>query len=213
MSEDRVVGAFAVAVEVLRHNRRDGHGNTDEDVVVDTNPVDVEPGQSALGGAPWPPLTTTAFREPGQGPDPGFDGMQIAEVLFLRVQVRSKIMAHEREEGSDSKGFVAVTHDLKIDGVPVVVELEEGGGGVDGNHEQNADDLALLSRFRVVVGVHKDEVEREGDGDDGTCSGDDKGEVVEGQRTGDEDLGSGEDWGAGETMLACSRGRGGWAEG
>lgn len=49
-------------------------------------------------------------------------------------------MTEQCEEGGDGEGFVAVAYDLEVDCVPVKVEGEEGGGGVDGDHEEDSDD-------------------------------------------------------------------------
>lgn len=51
-------------------------------------------------------------------------------------------MAQEGEEGGDTEGFVAVAEDLEIDGVVVEVDAEPRDEGVDGDHEQDADDAA-----------------------------------------------------------------------
>lgn len=68
-------------------------------------------------------------------------------------------MAHEGEEGRDGKGFVAVADDLEVDGMPVVPDTEEGRGRVDGNHEQDADNVLLFSRLGVVDRMSPHQVE------------------------------------------------------
>lgn len=97
----------------------------------------------------------------------------IAEVVLLGMDIWGEVVAHEREEGCDGESLVAVAHELEVDRVPVVPELKKGGGGVDGDHEENADDLTLLARLGVVDGVHEDEVEGEAYCDDGAGAGDD----------------------------------------
>lgn len=42
------VGTFAVSFEVLGHNCRYGHGDTNEAVVIYTNPDDIKPRQTTL---------------------------------------------------------------------------------------------------------------------------------------------------------------------
>jgi hypothetical protein len=44
-------------------------------------------------------------------------------------------VAHEGEEGGDTEGFVAVTEDLKVDGVMVEIYAEPCNEGIDGDHE------------------------------------------------------------------------------
>jgi hypothetical protein len=51
-------------------------------------------------------------------------------------------VAQEGEEGGDTESFVAVADDLEIDGVVVEVDAEPCDEGVDGDHEQDADDAA-----------------------------------------------------------------------
>lgn len=126
VSKDRAVGAFAVLFKVLGNDSRNGHGDTDKAVVVDTNPVNIEPGQAALRRAPWPALAAAALGEPADGHDPGFDGTHLAEELLLGVQIRGDIVAEQSKEGSNGKGLVAVGNNLKVDGVSVPLNLEEG---------------------------------------------------------------------------------------
>lgn len=52
-------------------------------------------------------------------------------------------MTHKREEGGDCEGFVAVTYDLKVDGVLVKEVREEGDCSVDGYHEEDAYDAVV----------------------------------------------------------------------
>lgn len=48
----------------------------------------------------------------------------------------------------------------------VVVEGEEGDDGVDGDHEEDADDVALFPGTGVVEGMLEDEVEGDADGEE-----------------------------------------------
>lgn len=154
-------------MKVLCHHSRDGHRNAHKAVVVDADPDDIEPRQTTLGRAPRPALTTAALGEPIQRPDPRFDGPQLAKEVLLRVQIRRRVVAEERKEGGNGKGLVAVRHDLEVDGVPVPLDLAERGDGVDGDHEEDADDLLLLARARVVDGVEEDEGQAQDGGDEG----------------------------------------------
>lgn len=140
VAKDGAVGAFTVAVKLLRQDSRDGHGDANEAVVVDADPDDVEPSQAALGRPPRTALTATALGEPINGQDPGFDGSHFAKVGLLVVEVGGDIVTHEGEEGRNGKGLVAIGNDLEVDGVPVPLDLEEGGDGIDGDHEENAND-------------------------------------------------------------------------
>lgn len=157
MGEVGAVGALAIAVVFVRHNGGDGHGNTNEAVVVDSDPDDVEPGETADGRAPWPPVASAALLEPVERPYPFFDGMQFPEELFLRVEVGRGVLAQQSKEGRNRKGFVAVGNDCKVDGLVVVSQLEEGRGGVDGNHEEDADDagevVSAVSRAKIPISV------------------------------------------------------------
>ena len=142
--KDGAVGALAVSLKVLGHNGRDGHGNSDEAVVVDADPDDVEPRQAALGRAPGAPVAAAALCEPVEGPNPGLHGAHLAEEVLLRMQVRGDIVTDEGEEGGDGKGLVAVRDDLEVDGVPVPLDLEVSRDGVNGDHKEDADDAAAV---------------------------------------------------------------------
>jgi hypothetical protein len=64
--------------------------------------------------------------------------------------------------------------------VPVEAQAQERRRGVDGHHEEDADDVLLLARLGVVRGVHHDEVQAHDDRDEGRGGGYDEGELVEG---------------------------------
>ena len=139
------------------------------------------------------PSTAAALCEPADGPDPRLHRVQGPEVDLLRAQVRPGVMAHQREEGRDCEGLVAVAQDSKVDGVPVVVQRQEGRGGVDGHHEQDPDDLLLFMGHSVVNGVHQDQVQADGHGHGGRGARDEDGQMVEGQVACQGELGVGED--------------------
>lgn len=93
VTKDGAVGAFAVLFKVLGDDGGNGHGDTDKAVLVDTNPVDVEPGEAALGRAPGTALTAAAGGKPVDWQDPGLDGAHLTEELFLRMQIGRSIVA------------------------------------------------------------------------------------------------------------------------
>lgn len=140
MPKDRTVGALAVSVMVLRYDGRYGHRNANKAVVVDTDPQDVEPGQTAFWHPPYPSLSTTALGKPVDRHDPRLDGMQLPEENFLAMQVGGHIMAQECEEGGDGEGLVTIGYYLEVDGMPVPLELQVGRDGVYWDHEQDAND-------------------------------------------------------------------------
>ena len=61
--------------------------------------------------------------------------MNTTEVFLLAVQIRGDIVAHEGEEGGDTERFVAVAHDLKVDGVLVKEYAKECDKGINRDHE------------------------------------------------------------------------------
>lgn len=217
VAEHGAVGALAVTAKVLRNDSSDGHGDADKAVLVDADPDDVEPSQAAGRHAPGSTLAATAFLKPVDGSHPLLDAPEIAEVVLLVVEVRSNVGAEEGKEGGDRKGFVTVAYYLKIDRVPVEAEGQERGGSVDRNHEENADDagdnalaeagreaeadigrgrkdvLALLLGLGVVQGMHPNKIQAHDNSNQGRGTGDDQGEVVEGQRASDLQLRRGQD--------------------
>ena len=95
------------------------------------------------------------------------------------MQSRLQVMAHEGEEASDGKSLVAVAQNLPVDGVTVEDVRDEGYDGVDGDHEEDADNVLLLPRLRVVCGMlhHEDEGDYGRDG--GKGGGEEEAKVVE----------------------------------
>lgn len=94
-------------------------------------------------------------------------------------------MAHEGKKGRDGKGFITVAENLEVDGMPVVPYAEEGRGRVDGNHEQDADNVFLFSRLGVVGCVPPHQVEAGEDGDGGAPASNDQGQLMESEGAGD----------------------------
>lgn len=154
MGKNGVVRRFAVTVEILSHHGSNSHGHSDKAVVIYANPDNVEPSQPALWGPPSTTLASAAFGKPGDGPHPWLDGGHVAKVVLLLVQVGGNIVAHEGKEGGNGEGFVTVADDLVVDGMPVLPDAQKGRDGVDGDHEQNANDVFLLAGLGIVEGVH-----------------------------------------------------------
>jgi hypothetical protein len=185
VAEDRTVGALAILPKVLRDHRRDCRSYSNEAVLVNTDPYDIEPCQTTFRNPPGsfhlpiPPTATPL--EPGKRPEPVSDRPHLAEILLLLVQIGRHIVAEESEEGGNGKGLVAVADDAEVDEVPIVADAEPRGRRVDGHHKKDADDVLLLSRFRVVDCVHEDEEEGHYDCEGGAGAAEDEGEVMEGQ--------------------------------
>lgn len=59
-------------------------------------------------------------------------------------------MAHEGEEGGDGESLVAIADDLEVNGMPVVPYAQEGGGGINRDHKQDANDMSLFTGLGVV---------------------------------------------------------------
>lgn len=119
MSKDGAVGALAISIEILRHNSNNSHGDTNEDVMVNTDPDYVEPCQAGIWCSPTTTLATTTLGEPVYGYYPRLDWMQLAKEILLLMEIRSDEVTHEGEEGCDSQGLIGFTDDLKVDGTPV----------------------------------------------------------------------------------------------
>ena len=69
-------------------------------------------------------LAAGAFLHEEDTPDPVYRH-QIAEVLFLLVESRRDILAHECEEAGNGKRLVAISQHLEVDGMLVVDDAEE----------------------------------------------------------------------------------------
>lgn len=152
MRKPRHIATLTIDVKRLRRDGRDRHRHADKAVLIDAGPDDIEPGQAALGRAPDAAFAAAALREPAQGPDPGLDGVDGPKVLLLLVQRRRGVVAEEGEEGGDGEGLVAVGDDGVVDGVVVEPEGEEAGRGVDGDHEEDADDaVGWMSGLPVPI--------------------------------------------------------------
>ena len=90
-------------------------------------------------------------------------------------------MTQQGEETADRKGLVAPFQDIIVDGVLVEEVAQEADGAVDGDEEEDADDVFLLPGFEVVGGVHEHEEEADDERDEPEDRGEEKAEVVEGE--------------------------------
>lgn len=72
------------------------------------------------------------------------------------MQALAQITAHQGEEAGNGKGFPAIAEDIVVDCFCVVDVGEKGDDGVDGDHEEDADDVALFLREGVVAAVLED---------------------------------------------------------
>jgi len=69
------------------------------------------------------------------------------------MQALAQITAHEGKETRNRKGFPAIAKHIVVDCFCVVDVRQKGDDGVDGNHEEDADDVALFLREGVVAAV------------------------------------------------------------
>lgn len=72
---------------MLRQDGGDGHGNSDKAILIHADPDNVEPGKTALRGAPRASLSAAALGKPVDRQDPRRDGAHIPKEFLLRVQV------------------------------------------------------------------------------------------------------------------------------
>lgn len=179
------ITTLAIPSMILRHHRRDCHSHSHKAVMINPNPDDVKPRQPAPRRPPGTlPVPATALGHPVHRPHPILDGLHLAKVLLLQMQVGRDVVAHQTKKGADGKGLVAVAQNLEVDGMVVEAQAQEGGAGVDGHHEQDADDLLLLFRHGIVGRVPHDQVEARKYGYQRRGGGDYEGEGVEGQGPG-----------------------------
>ena len=117
------VRTLAITAKVLRHDGSDGHGNSDEAVMIDADPDDIEPGQTALWRPPRASFASTAGLEPVQRPNPGFHRLHHPEELFLLVDIRGDIVTKKGEERRDGERLITVGDNLEVDRMPIEAEL------------------------------------------------------------------------------------------
>lgn len=197
MAKGGVEGGFAVAASGLGGDGDDGEEDADEAVLEDAVPDNlgrvsaqirhdvarrayVEPCQSAAWLSKGPPvLSSGAVLQPVYRQDPVLD-LNVPKVLLLFVQRGRSVVAHESEKAGNGKGLVAVAHDLPVDCVAIVVVGQERDEGVDGNHEEDADNVLLFPGPRVVERVSEDEVHGDDNGNTARDGGYEESDVVEG---------------------------------
>jgi hypothetical protein len=100
---------------------------------------------------------------------------------LLIMQRRLQIMAQQGKEGCYSERFIAVPQHLPINCVIVELVGYQGDDGVHGYHEQDADNVLLLPRARVVSCVEEHEGEGNEGRDDGENGCQEEPKVVEGE--------------------------------
>lgn len=223
--KDRIQGLETVSTRSLSDDGHDRHEDANEAVLEDTSPDNlgdamlsiavvgqedewayIEPCQATSWCPPNAGLSSPQFLNPGDRHDPRF-GCYGAKVIFLFMEIVGQVMAQQGKEGGDSKSLIAVAEDFEIDAMSVVSVREPGDGGINGNHEENADNaaynqsgfddatpflecsLSLLSRFRVMGSMHQHEVEGQGDSDQGKDGGNILAQLMYGMTMPDGDLG------------------------
>lgn len=121
-------------------------------------------------------LTPTALLEPIQRNNPR-PGLESSKVIFLTVEIGRDVMAKQSKETGDGECLVAVSEHRIVYGVLVEVERQKGYSGVDGDHEEDADDttkghcqpsshqiqlsnhlLSLFPRFQIMCAMARYEV-------------------------------------------------------
>lgn len=120
MRKEDTVTTFAIPFEILGYNSRNGHSNSNEAIMIDSDPNYVKPGQATGRCSPATFLAAAALGKPIQWPHPRLDRAHMSEEFLLVVQVGCDIMAHERKERGDGEGLIAVAENLEIDGMPVI---------------------------------------------------------------------------------------------
>jgi hypothetical protein len=112
-----------------------------------SNPYNIKPCQSAPGRSPE---TCTAARgKPIKGPNP-FQRFDSTEIVLLEMQIFGEIVTKQGKEGSDCERFIAVADDAKIYPILIEPDIQKCHRRINGDHEKNADDVALLSRLAVM---------------------------------------------------------------
>ncbi|KAK5633832.1 hypothetical protein RRF57_009546 [Xylaria bambusicola] len=192
MSEYWAIRTLTISAKILRYNCSDSHGDAYEAVLVYTDPDDVEPGKPRFWCPPTATITTTAFSEPVHGYKPRLDRVQLAEELLLLVEIRRHEMTHQGKEGRDGEGFVSLTNDLKVYGMPIEVKREKGRRRINRYHEKDSNDavvvsfqyyksativgsvLFLFARFRIVERMLPHKIEAYDVGDDSRATSNDQ---------------------------------------
>lgn len=99
MPKHRRVATFAIPSMILAQHGRNRHSHSHEAVMVNANPDNVKPRQPAPRRPPGTlPVPTAALGHPVDRPHPILDGLHLAKVLLLRVQVRRDVVTHQTEE-------------------------------------------------------------------------------------------------------------------
>jgi hypothetical protein len=172
MSKGRVDGAFTISSEGLGDDRRDGHGNSEKTVLeyaeeddlgpqaASVNTADfantsastyIEPRQSASRRPKMPPHSATStLLTPVYRPHPRLRH-QSAKIALLIVEIGRHVVTEEGEEAGNGECLVASHDDFEVDGMSVEEVGKERDNGVDGDHEEDADDTVGVRRSRVAL--------------------------------------------------------------
>lgn len=67
-----------------------------------------------------------------------------SDLVLALLGVLAQVGQQQHKERVDDKGFIAVADGLVVDGLRVEPVAQEGDDSVDGNHEQDADNVSLL---------------------------------------------------------------------
>jgi len=77
------------------------------------------------------------------------------------MQVRCNVVAQKREEAGNRKGFIAVTNHFEVYRMVVVKVGKEGDSRVDGDHENDPDDMFLFVGLQIMRGMLEYEIQRQ----------------------------------------------------
>ena len=95
------------------------------------------------------------------------------------MQIRRNIMTQQCKERTDRKRLITALKYIEVYRVLVVEVAEEGDDAVDGDEEEDADDVALFVGLEVVGCVHEDQEEAYAERDEAECAAEEEAEVVE----------------------------------
>lgn len=196
----RAQRSFAVPSKDLAYDRHNGEKHTDEAVLKNASPDDL-PQKSvsrllaSLSSSkthikpsqPTPRFPKRSANLPArtllqpEHPQKPVHGLNPSKILLLLMQIRRDVVAQQAEETRNRKRLVAVAEHFEVHGFAVEDVAEEADDAVDGDHEEDPDDVFLLAGAQVVQGVHGDQVEGYYDADEAEDCAEEEAEVVEGE--------------------------------
>ena len=89
-------------------------------------------------------FSTSAFLHPVYRQHPVLR-LDISKVLLLLVQIWCDVVAHQCEETCDCKSLVTISDCFIVNRVMVIEVGKEGDDGVDGDHDEDANNSGLIS--------------------------------------------------------------------